>query len=188
MGGLAPNPGDARVLAATGKDLREEIRSKRFREDLFFRLSGLEIRVPSLRERAEDVAELAIAFLDRLCSQEQRTDVVSFSDESLSLLAEHRWPGNVRELQNAVQRAFSRAIGPVITAEDLTESGALHPLPIGQGRPSVRDKALRGFEREYLLKALQGHAGNVTHTAKTLGIHRTTLQRLMKKHGIGPDE
>ncbi len=188
VGGIKPRPADVRVLAATGKDLRDEIRSKRFREDLFFRLSGLEIRVPPLRERGEDIAALAIVFLDRLCSQEGRTDIVGFSEEALSLLAEHRWPGNVRELQNAVQKAFARTVGPVISAEDLTESGAIRPLPIGQGRSSSRHKALGNFEREYLIRALQRHQGNVTHTARTLGIHRTTLQRLMKKHAINSDD
>jgi two-component system, NtrC family, response regulator HydG len=183
LGSVSPRPVDTRVIAATHKDLRAEVEAGRFREDLYYRLAVLDVRVPPLRERPEDIAPLAIRILDKL-RQENERPMVGFSDEALARLGDHAWPGNVRELQNVLQRAFARAEGSLIRASD---------LPLAAGPPAAatnargRDRALSEFERSYVTAALARHEGNVTHTARELGVHRTTLQRMMKKLAIAGD-
>jgi DNA-binding NtrC family response regulator len=184
LGSVTARPVDTRIIAATHKDLRAEVQAGRFREDLYYRLAVLEVRVPPLRERPEDIAPLAIRILDQLRQGNERP-IVGFSDEALARLSEQPWPGNVRELQNVLQRAFARAEGTVIGVREL-------PLTTASGIPATvagrgRDRALSDFEKSYVTDALARHDGNVTHTAKELGVHRTTLQRMMKKLAIAAD-
>jgi two-component system response regulator HydG len=185
VGATRSRPADARIIAATHKNLAQAVADGKFREDLFYRLSVLDIRVPPLRDRPEDVLPLAVAFLDRLCKESDRR-VVGFTEEAVDRLVEHSWPGNVRELQNAVQKAFSRAEGSVIIADDLVLGRSSTPAqhPVATGTPQRRTKALAEFEREHVKEALERNEGNVTHAAKALGVHRTTLQRLMKRLGL----
>jgi two-component system, NtrC family, response regulator HydG len=181
LGSVTARPVDTRIIAATHKDLRAEVQAGRFREDLYYRLAVLEVRVPPLRERPEDVAPLAIRILDQLRQGNERP-IVGFSDEALARLSEQPWPGNVRELQNVLQRAIARAEGTVIGVRDLplaSPGSAAGPVAAGG-----RDRALSEFEKSYVSEVLARHEGNVTHTAKALGVHRTTLQRMMKKLAI----
>lgn len=188
VGSVRARPADTRVIAATHKNLAQQVREGRFREDLFYRLSVLDVNVPPLRDRPEDVLPLAVAFLDRLC-QQCGLSVVGFTDEAIERLMDHPWPGNVRELQNAVQKGFSRAESTVITAEDLVlghvPGAATAPATApGAASPQRWTRALAEFEREHVNEALEKNDGNVTHAAKALGVHRTTLQRLMKRLGL----
>lgn len=182
VGGVNARPVDIRLITATNKDLREEVRGGRFREDLFFRLAVHEVRVPPLRERVEDIPRLAVAFLDRSGGGEGGPR--GFTEGAIAMLKAHPWPGNIRELQNAVQRAAARCVEPLIREEHLEASGALRPPGAGNQDASHREEAIAQFERHHLADALAKHGGNVTHAAQALGIHRTTLQRLMRKYGV----
>ena len=193
VGSVRARPVDARIIAATHTNLEQAVHEGKFREDLFYRLSVLDVRLPPLRDRPEDVLPLAVAFLDRLCKDSDRK-VVGFTEEAVERLMDHPWPGNIRELQNAVQKGFARAESSVITADDLvlgrTSHGAHAPTAPGASQapssvvPERRTKALAEFEREHVKEVLDRHDGNVTHAAKALGIHRTTLQRLAKRLGL----
>ena len=189
VGSVRSRPVDARVIAATHKHLPEEVEQGRFREDLFYRLSVLDVRVPPLRDRPEDVLPLAVSFLDKLSKESERS-VVGFTEEALERLMDHAWPGNVRELQNVVQKGFARAEGAVIGADDLVLAhapGASAVAVAGGSTPRRWNKAVAEFEREHVRETLDLHDGNVTHAAKALGVHRTTLQRLMKRLGLAGD-
>ena len=188
LGALAVRPVDARIVAATHKNLREEVAAGRFREDLFYRLAVLEITVPPLRARPEDVAPLAIRFLDQIAKGDRA--VVGFSDEALERLARYPWPGNIRELQNVVQRAVARAEGSIIKDTELPLDDAAHAPEQRAAAASTgeRNVALAEFEHDYVTAALRRSAGNVTHAAKDLGVHRTTLQRVLKRLGIAAEE
>ncbi len=186
VGSVVERSVDARIIAASHKDLREEVKAGRFREDLLYRLAVLEVRVPPLRERPEDVPPLAVRFLDEV-RKNGGPNVLGFSESAIVRLMAHPWHGNVRELQNVVQKAFARAEGPVIEAEDLALGAAPHEHEGARAAGGAeRTTALAEFERGYVQEALRRHAGNVTHTAKELGVHRTTLQRVLKKLSIGP--
>ena len=181
LGGRRPIPFDVQFTASTNRDIREEMRKARFREDLFFRINVIEIQVPPLRERREDIPLLAVHFLDA-CAARYGKQVDGLAQEALACLIRYDWPGNVRELKNAVERAVAYATGPFITAKEL-------PDPVLQGAESRgqsslhewKEKTLERLEREFLETALAEHDGNVTHTAKALGVHRSTLQRLMRR-------
>ena len=185
VGGTAERPVDVRVVSAANRDLQEEVRAGLFREDIFYRLAALEVRLPPLRERSDDVPQLAAFFLESLGVG---SEVVGFSEDALGLLETYEWPGNVRELQNAVQRLLARASGKYITADDVIKSGVVgHKQRLKQSLPSPQSRrgaVMSGFERRHLARVLDEHQGNVTHAAKALGVHRTTLQRLMRKHGL----
>ncbi len=186
VGGLEGRPADVRVVAATHRDLVREMRTGGFREDLYYRLSALEIRVPPLRERPEDVPLLAVAFLERLKSRGDAGAAEAFSEEALDALGQRPWPGNVRQLQNVVQRACARARGPLLAAGDLAEPGTEAPgEPAHEDMSRHRDAVAR-FERTLVEETLDRSGGNVTHAAQALGIHRTTLQRLMRRLAILP--
>ncbi|MBI2059958.1 MAG: sigma-54-dependent Fis family transcriptional regulator [Nitrospirae bacterium] len=185
-GGKIAGSTDARVLAATFKDLREEVRAGRFREDAYYHLAGLDIHVPPLRERLEDVPAIAVAILDRMPGRGESPEIAGFAEEALERLSTYAWPGNLRELENTIRKAVARAEGPLIKAEDLDLGGSLSAASKkgATEKASPRDLAVGEYERKYITSALSDHDGNISHTAIALGVHRTTLQRLMKKHGI----
>ncbi len=167
---------DARVLSATNADLRAEVAAGRFREDLLFRLNTIEIHLPPLRERREDVGALAQHFLSRY-SARYRKPVIGFEPEALSALEAHRWPGNVRELDHTVERAVLLATGTRVTPGELglkpaTPAGALDDMPLDE------------VERVLIRKALDRHGGNVSHAAKALGLSRSALYRRLQQHGF----
>ena len=171
---------DTRVIAASNKDLKAEIAAGRFREDLYFRLSVVTIVLPPLRERAEDIAMLAHAFLRRCCQEYQRK--LQFSGEALSAISNYAWPGNIRELENAVQRATIMARGKFIEAVDLGIAA-----PAAPDRLSLREARNR-VERQVVVDALIRTKGNISRAAVELGISRPALHDLLEKHQIDSKE
>ncbi len=181
VGGRDPIPVDARVVAATNKDLRAMRAAGRFREDLFYRLSVVSIVVPPLRERGDDLRLLAEYFLEFYGRQHKRR-IKGFTQAALRALQQHDWPGNVRELENRIQRAVILAQDAYLRPEDLELEGgpgARADLPTLQ---AARDDA----ERRLLIDVLTRNAGNVTRAARDADVSRPTLHDLMRKHGIDP--
>ena len=172
---------DTRVIAATNADLKEAVRKGKFREDLYFRLAVVVIKLPPLRQREEDVEFLAQEFLQRFATESDRTGL-KFSPDALRAIKRHTWPGNVRELQNRVKRAVIMAEGKRVTAVDLELSDSADLVPaatLKQARESV--------ERELVEQALKKHSGRISVAAAELGISRPTLYELMDKLGIARD-
>jgi len=186
---------DVRVIAATHRDLRAEVGAGRFREDLFYRLHVFPVRLPPLRERAEDVPLLAAHFLEKH-ARAFRREVSGFEPDALRVLTSHPWPGNVRELENAVERAVAVAKRDRIGQDDLPQellvaSGAVAPpgailttLPYRDALDQARERV----SREYLLALMRELKGNVTKAAERAGMERESMHRLLKKHGIRSDD
>lgn len=168
---------NARLICATNADLRQEAIRGRFREDLLFRLNTVEIHVPPLRERREDIAPLANRFLVEH-AQRYRKTVQGFEPAAIQVLLAHTWPGNVRELDHAVERAVLMAEGPWIAARDLALS-----RPAGEP-PRLEDCSLEEVERLLIQKALHRHDGNVSNAAKALGLSRGALYRRIERYGL----
>jgi DNA-binding NtrC family response regulator len=168
---------DVRVLSATNADLPEEVAAGRFRQDLLFRINTIEIRIPPLRERREDIPRLARHFLS-MHVQRYRRRIAGFEPRAERAMMEHAWPGNVRELDHAVERAVLMARGDVVAEEDL----GLRP----QAGPSapLEDLSLEEVERVLVEKALQRHHGNVSRAAAALGLSRSALYRRLQRHGL----
>jgi DNA-binding NtrC family response regulator len=170
---------DVRVISATNADLKREVAEGRFRQDLLFRLKTIEIPVPPLRERPEDVAPLAAAFLDRH-RRHYRKPVTAFTDAALAAMTAYSWPGNVRELDHAVERAVLMARGERIEPADLGIAG-----DAGVERTTrLEDLPLEDVERLLIRKALARFDGNVTRTADFLGLSRSALYRRLEKYGL----
>jgi DNA-binding NtrC family response regulator len=182
VGGTEEIAVDVRVIAATHRDLAAEVREGRFRDDLYYRLNVIIIRLPPLRERREDVPLLAQEFLDRL-SHELGREVSGISEEALRVLMDHDWPGNVRELENAVERALVTCKAGVLGAEDFAflSRPALLATP-GLSLPA--GLTLQDLEREYIAATLQRTQGNVKAAAEALGIDRSTLYEKVKRYDI----
>ncbi len=179
---------DARVLAATNKDLTAEIRAGNFREDLYFRLNVVPIFVPPLRERQDDVPLLADHFMAMLAREYGRRGK-TFDAPAVAALKAYSWPGNVRELRNLVERLMIMVPGDVITARDLSfldgqVIAPAHPEKTAAVTPlhEARDQ----FEREYILRALAANDGNMSRTAEALGVERSNLYKKMRGFGIAP--
>jgi two-component system NtrC family response regulator len=166
---------DARLVAATNADLKQLIDTGKFREDLYFRLAVVTIRLLPLRERGEDIVFLAREFLERYAAQSGRTKPV-FAPDALRAMSRYSWPGNVRELQNRVKRAVIMATGSRLTGKDLE-------LERDQNRASSSATTLREarehVEREMIEQALKRNSGKITSAAADLGISRPTLYELM---------
>jgi DNA-binding NtrC family response regulator len=174
-------PVDVRVLAATNRDLVTEIRAARFREDLYYRLKVVEIRVPALRERREDILSLARSFLDAAAERTGRK-VSGFTPAAAEHLLTYPWPGNVRELENAVERAVVLARRSRVDVDDLPpEIGLAVPEPVAVG--AVR--TLAQIERDYIASVLHAVGGNRAQAAAKLGIGPATLYRKLKRFGTG---
>jgi DNA-binding NtrC family response regulator len=165
---------DLRVIAATNRDLAVEVREGRFREDLYYRLAVIPIRLPSLRERTEDIPLLARHFLDRATLNRR---IEGFTDDALEKLAAHRWPGNVRELENVIERAATLASGPRITAADLGLELAASGPADGRGRPTLGD-----LEQRYMQQVLAESGGDKIRAARILGVSVRTLQRRFRRN------
>jgi DNA-binding NtrC family response regulator len=180
---------DARVIAATNQDLEKAIREGRFREDLYFRLNVIPIEVPPLRERREDIPQLAQHFLDVL-NQERQTKIDSFSPGAMAMLCEYGWPGNVRQLENLIERLVVLRGEGEIRERDIPP---LAPSPARSPRARVRippegidwNKVVGDFEAELMDQALAMAGGNKAKAAALLGLHRTTLVEKIKKRGLG---
>ena len=181
---------DARVLAATNKDLPAEIRAGRFREDLYFRLNVVPIFVPPLRERTEDVALLADHFM-AMMAREYGRRAKTFDPDAVAALQRYPWPGNVRELRNLIERLMIMVPGDRVSSRDLTflEHGFGAP-PQATTNPSAPIAPLHDardeFEKQYILRALAAQQGNMSRTAEVLGVERSNLYRKMRAFGIMP--
>jgi DNA-binding NtrC family response regulator len=176
---------DVRVVAATNKDLRAEVEAGRFREDLWYRLNVVPIHVPPLRERKEDLPELAARFLAEACERNGRRPM-QLSRDAIVALQGHDWPGNVRELRNLVERLAILSDGPEISAGDVAAvlPDARRPRT-DRFRPGASFHALvEEAEREIILGALDAHADNVTETARALGLERSHLYKKMRALGV----
>jgi len=170
---------DVRIIAATNADLGVEVAAGRFREDLLFRLNTIEIRLPPLRERREDIAPLASLFLRRHAAR-YRKPLTGFDAEAVAALLAHAWPGNVRELDHAVERAVLMASGKLVRAADL----ALRAGGADGGVPRLEDLPLEEVEKVLIRKALDRCGGNVTLAAKALGLSRSAMYRRLQQHGL----
>jgi len=180
---------DVRIIAATNRDLAEEVKEKRFREDLYYRLRVFPIWIPPLRDRGEDIALLARYFLQRFCQREGKT-IESIEPAALRALLKHDWPGNVRELENTLERAVLLEDSPELTVRVVHESldlsrrpppaSPLSALPYREAMELAQDRALR----EYVSGLLRAEQGNVTRAAKRAGIERESFHRLMRRCGL----
>jgi two-component system nitrogen regulation response regulator NtrX len=186
VGGTAGVRVDVRVLAATNKELTNEIRASRFREDLYFRLNVIPISVPPLRERPGDIRLLAEHFMRDLAHEYGRRPK-RFDAGALTALQSYRWPGNVRELRNVIERLMIMVPGDAVTVRDLgfMEAG-LPPRDNGPAVPLSLHDARERFERDYILGSLAAHQGNISRTADALGVERSNLYRKMRAFGIVP--
>lgn len=200
VGGEKPVEIDVRIMAATNRELKREVDEKNFRADLYYRLAVVTLTVPPLRERLEDLPDLADAFLERSRRQLGR-HVVGFRPDALQAMLRHDWPGNVRELINVIERAVLLAPGSEIRIADLrggeswtlddtdsapTTSQAASPWQSLLGKPfsHARVELLRGFERDYLEHILGATHGRVGESARLAGLNERTLYEMMKRHGV----
>lgn len=185
LGSVAQESTNARIIAATNADLREEVRAGRFREDLYYRVNVVRIELPPLRRRKEDIPLLAAGFVEKFNLLHGR-NIQGVSSEALSLFMAHDWPGNIRELENAVERAFVMCtegfIGIGHLPEELTAASALTSIESG----SLRAHQL--LDARMITTALERNGYNRTAAARELGIHKTTLFRRMKRLGMSLPE
>ena len=175
LGSSRTRKADVRLVSATNADLNEEVAAGRFRQDLLFRLNTIEIRLPPLRERREDVPRLAKHFLT-VHAQRYRKSITGFDPAAMQALSEHPWPGNVRELDHAIERAILMAQGNVIHAADL----ALRPAS-GDVSTRLEEMSLEDVEALMIRKAMSRY-GNVSHAAKALGLSRSALYRRLERY------
>ncbi len=179
VGGARPLAVDARVVAATNRDLAGEVRAGRFREDLYFRLAVIPVHLPPLRERPEDVLPLARLFLARHAAELGRA-LTGWSPEVERWLTTHRWPGNVRELANTLERGVVLARGDRVELGDLL----VGPRPPGASAGGTLQEVLDARAAQYIREVLAASGGVRVEAAARLGVERTTLYRLMRKYGI----
>lgn len=172
---------DVRVIAATNADLREAVQQDKFRDDLYYRLNVINIHIPPLRERREDIPLLTRAFIERL-SHELGKEVHDITETALKLLLAHDWPGNVRELENAVERAIVTCKTKILTEDDF--AFLRHALESGNGWTVPSNMTLQEVEKKIIAVTLQRAQGNIKETAGILGIDRSTLYEKIKKYNI----
>ena len=178
VGGNEPIRVDVRVISATNKDLTKAIERQEFREDLYYRLNVVNIELPPLRERKEDIPLLAEHFLNKFAS-ENRKSIAGFCPEATEFLLEHDWPGNVRELENSIERAVILAKDDHIAITDLRQKGVTPAVGTRPGRN------LKEIEREHILSTIEETGENYSEAARILGISRMTLYNKVKEYGIG---
>ncbi len=171
---------NVRLLSATNADLHAEVAQGRFRQDLLFRLNTVEIRLPPLRDRLEDIPVLADYFL-KIHRERYRRPIIGFTPEALESLRHHLWPGNVRELDHVIERAVLMSTGNVVTAFDL----ALEATPDARLSARLEEMSLEDAERLLIKKALARFEGNANRAAEALGLSRSALYRRLQKYGLG---
>lgn len=175
---------DVRIIAATNKNLEEEVKAGRFREDLFFRLKGIEINVPPLRERREDIPVLLNTFVSKF-NEENGKHISGFSTEAKNAIFAYKWPGNIRELEHCIESAVVMAAGNEIEVEDLTIN-----VPESQAKDGIIipiGTSLEEAEKTIILQNLQANKGNKSKTADVLKIGRKTLHRKLNEYGISTE-
>ena len=169
---------DFRLICATNLPLHEMVYEKKFRQDLLYRIITVEIRMPSLREREDDIPLLLNHFLQRFAQKYKRPEM-KIEKRVLNKLRRYAWPGNIRELQHAVERAVILNEGRTIENADLLIGSTLAPATNAE-EPQTMDE----MEKRFIQQSLSEQEGNVTNTARKLGMTRTALYRRMKKHGL----
>jgi two-component system, NtrC family, response regulator len=179
VGGRQEIQSDARIIAATNVNLQDSVAAGKFREDLYFRLAVVVVKVPPLRERGDDVGLVAREFLHQFGVQHGKPHL-TFAADALRALSFHQWPGNVRELQNRVQRAVIMTEAKRVSSNELELASVVGALP-----PPTLKEARESLEREMVQDALRRHGGRITSAATELGISRPALYDLMEKLGIG---
>jgi two-component system NtrC family response regulator len=189
VGGSRPIRTDFRLIAATNVDLEQAVKEGRFREDLYYRLNVIPLRMPPLRERAEDIPDLVSCFVRRYATRFRR-NVKGVAPAALSLLQAYWWPGNIRELENLVERLVAITDHEWLTEEDLPVEFQV-PAPAseqdaGDGGGRLLARACETFERAFILRALDRSGWNVTGTARHLGIPLSTMKHKMERLGIRP--
>ena len=177
VGGTRSLPVDARVIAATNLDLAGEVKAKRFREDLYYRMNVIEVHMPALRERTEDIPLLAVHFVKKY-AEPMKKPIAGLTEGALALLMDYPWPGNVRELENVIERGVTLTRGEKIGSEDLPQavrgdSGDRHMIE----EAAEKTRTLSEVERAYILRVMEKTAGNKYQAAQVLGIDRKTLYR-----------
>lgn len=180
LGGTRAVSTDARVVAATHRDLAELVKNGRFREDLYYRINVIRLELPPLRRRKEDIPLLVEHFIERF-NRLQQKNIAGIAPAALELLFAHDWPGNVRELENVIERAFVICTGDRIVPENLPEELTGRA---GKNRSGGIGAAVNQAERQSILAALQNCNGNCQAAARMLGVHKTTLYRKMKSLGL----
>ena len=184
VGGETPVPVDVRFIAATHRDLKEDVEKSHFRQDLFYRLNVITIKLPSLSNRDGDIPLLAYHFLTQKC-EAMKKDVKSITRESMELLCQYTWPGNIRELENVIERAVALASGPEIQVGDLPEY--IRNLSVETYRRHDSEfPTLEEQEKNYIKWVLDKCDGNKTKSAKMMGIDRVSLWRKIKRFGLEP--
>ncbi len=193
VGGQRPVKVDVRVLSATARNLQDEIANGRFREDLFYRLNVVPVRIPALRERREDIPEIANHFLARFAT-ERSVLAPALSEEAVAALQAHDWPGNVRQLRNIIERTvilapsdrLTRIEADMLPPEVLDSggSGGLNSATLSIMGSPLRE-ARESFEREYLRVQIRRFSGNISRTASFIGMERSALHRKLKALGLG---
>jgi DNA-binding NtrC family response regulator len=178
VGSSLPTATDVRIISATNIPMKQMIDQKRFREDLLYRINAIQIEIPPLRERAEDIPLLAQFFL-RKYSEHYNKPGLKLNDEAISMLKQHEWPGNIRELEHTIEKGVILADGPTLSTEDIFSKG--QPPRISSTVPTLN---LEENEKMIIARALKGEHGNVSTAARKLGINRSTLYQKMKKYGI----
>ncbi|MEW6443757.1 MAG: sigma-54 dependent transcriptional regulator [bacterium] len=185
VGGVRPVAIDVRIIAATNKDLKRAIESGQFRQDLFYRLNVIPVRLPSLAERKEDVPLLADCFLQKIARKSDKA-LLGFSGAAMDLLKKYAYPGNVRELENVVERASALAAKETIEPGDLpSDIREMEVFSFHKGGPALR--TLEELERDYIDWVMQTAGRNKSRVARILGIDRVSLYRKMKRHQLRED-
>ena len=189
LGGVETLKVDVRVIAATNVDLRRAVEEGRFREDLYYRLNVIAIQLPPLRQRKEDIPALAQHFVDKY-SQENGKAVEAVTPEALQVLMDYDWPGNVRELENVIERGVVLSTGPYIGPELVpdqvrTSPGFFHIPPVSVPPEGINlREVIAGFERRLIESTLEATGGVQKDAARLLGLKPTTLNEMIKRHGI----
>jgi two-component system response regulator HydG len=184
VGATDPVDIDVRIIAATNRDLEQEIRRGGFRSDLYYRLNVISLHLPPLRERPEDVQLLAEHFLARLAAEKHQDTPRTLTEAALSALQVYEWPGNVRELENALERAAILSKGDAVDVDALpTRITSPEAVPLVSERPAT-NPTLELIERAYILWVLQAEGGNKAKAAEVLGIDPSTLYRKLNRYGL----
>jgi DNA-binding NtrC family response regulator len=183
VGSAATRRADVRVLSATNIDIGREVANGDFRADLLYRLNTVEIRLPPLRDRRDDIAPLSRHFLERKAAHYQRK-LEGIAPDAMRALLDYPWPGNVRELEHTIERAVLLAAGPQVATADLNLGRPSGVDPEAGGETSLEDMALEEAERYLIRRALERHDGNVSHAAASLGLSRSALYRRLQRYGL----
>ncbi|BCB95736.1 sigma-54-dependent Fis family transcriptional regulator [Dissulfurispira thermophila] len=183
LGDTKPKIADVRIISATNVDIENKIREGKFREDLYWRLNVIEIKIPPLRERKDDIEVIAKHFINKFSSEHKKI-IKGIDKEAMSLLIAYSWPGNVRELGNVIERAVVLADSDYITVENLPDKLKMLKMVEHTAQPSTLKTYLSDYEKNLIIRLYNAHNRNKEQTAIALGIDLATLYRKLKKYGI----